>query len=266
MSSRRRPSCARPHPTCSSLSHEILRKYREYERISNAVVNGYVGLRVSDDLQRLEGVLALRSYPGRVFIVQSNGGVMAPETVRMQPARTMESRPVGGAIAAAGLAERLGLGRAVVFDMGGTTAKAALIRDDQPDMSDGYFVGGPVTGHPVMLPVVDVIEVGAGGGSIAAVDEVVRSPSGRGASGTGPTPALTQFVLGEQARVLVDRGKAVLIVEQRAKAALELADWAYVMVQGRVAMSASGREVLNHPEMAEVFLGGGSSAAHQATG
>lgn len=83
----------------------------------------------------------------------------------------------------------------------------------------------------------------------------------------GLSPALTQVVLGEQARVLADRGKAVLIVEQKAKAALELADWAYVMVQGRVAMSASGRAVLEDPDMAEVFLGGGSvPAAPRATG
>lgn len=82
----------------------------------------------------------------------------------------------------------------------------------------------------------------------------------------GLSPALTQVVLGEQARVLADRGKAVLIVEQKAKAALELADWAYVMVQGRVAMSASGREVLDDPAMAEVFLGGGSTTAGQAAG
>lgn len=74
----------------------------------------------------------------------------------------------------------------------------------------------------------------------------------------GLSPALTQVVLGEQARVLADRGKAVLIVEQKAKATLELADWAYVMVQGRVAMSAAGRAVLEDPEMAEVFLGGGT--------
>ena len=81
----------------------------------------------------------------------------------------------------------------------------------------------------------------------------------------GLSPALTRVVLAEQARVLADRGKAVLIVEQRAKAALELADWAYVMVQGRVAMSASGREVLDHPDMAEIFLGGGSAAPNLAT-
>jgi branched-chain amino acid transport system ATP-binding protein len=82
----------------------------------------------------------------------------------------------------------------------------------------------------------------------------------------GLSPALTQVVLAEQARVLADGGRAVLVVEQKAKAALELADWAYVMVQGRVAMSASGREVLDHPDMAEVFLGGGAVASRQAAG
>lgn len=171
-----------------SLSHEILREYREYERTSTTVVNAYVGPRVSVYLHRLEEVLAERAYRGRVFIMQSNGGVMAPGTARLQPARTMESGPVGGAIAAARLADRLGMGHAVVFDMGGTTAKAALIRDGQPDMSDGYFVGGAVSGHPVMLPVVDVIEVGAGGGSIAAVDEVGALHVGPESAGGHPGP------------------------------------------------------------------------------
>lgn len=171
-----------------SLSHEILREYREYERISTTVVNAYVGPKVSQYLHQLEGVLAERSYRGPVLIMQSNGGVMAPETARLQPARTMESGPVGGAIAAARLADRLGVGNAVAFDMGGTTAKAALVRDGLPDMSDSYFVGGPVSGHPVMLPVVDVIEVGAGGGSIAAVDEVGALHVGPESAGGHPGP------------------------------------------------------------------------------
>ncbi|MGH9089310.1 MAG: hydantoinase/oxoprolinase family protein [Acidimicrobiales bacterium] len=171
-----------------SLSHEILREYREYERTSTTVVNAYVGPRVSRYLGRLAEILDERSYRGHVYIMQSNGGVMSPDTARLQPARTMESGPVGGAIAAARLAERLGMGHAVVFDMGGTTAKAALIRDGQPDMSDGYYVGGAVSGHPVMLPVVDVIEVGAGGGSIAAVDEVGALHVGPESAGGHPGP------------------------------------------------------------------------------
>ncbi len=215
-----------------SLSHEILREYREYERMSTTVINAYVGPKVSAYLEGLERMLAERSYRGRVYIMQSNGGVMAPETARQQPARTMESGPVGGAIAAARLADRLGLAHAVVFDMGGTTAKAALVRDGTPDMSDGYFVGGPMSGQPVMLPVVDVVEVGAGGGSIAVVDEVgalrvgPESAGGRpgpicyGWGGTRPTVTDANAVLGRLSPTNFLGGEMPLDVD-RAGAALE---------------------------------------------
>ena len=171
-----------------SLSHEILREYREYERISTTVLNSYVGPRTSDYLGRLAGTLAERSFGGQTYIMQSNGGVMAPETAMRQPARTMESGPVGGAIAAARLASRLGIEHAVAFDMGGTTAKASLIRGGLPDMSDGYHIGGPMSGHPVMLPVVDVIEVGAGGGSIAQLDDLGSLLVGPQSAGGHPGP------------------------------------------------------------------------------
>ena len=175
-------------PAYISLSHEILRQYREYERISTTVINSYVGPRMSDYLGRLADILAGRSFGGRTYIMQSNGGVMAPATARRQPARTMESGPVGGAIAAARLATRLGIEHAVAFDMGGTTAKAALIRGGLPEMSDSYFIGGPMSGHPVMLPVVDVIEVGAGGGSIAQVDDLGALLVGPESAGGHPGP------------------------------------------------------------------------------
>lgn len=171
-----------------SLSHEILREYREYERISTTVINSYVGPRTSDYLGRLAGTLAERSFTGQTYIMQSNGGVMAPETARRQPARTMESGPVGGAIAAARLASRLGVEHAVAFDMGGTTAKASLIRGGLPEMADGYHIGGPMSGHPVMLPVVDVIEVGAGGGSIAQLDDLGSLLVGPESAGGHPGP------------------------------------------------------------------------------
>jgi N-methylhydantoinase A len=171
-----------------SLSHEILREYREYERISTTVINSYVGPRTSDYLGKLAETLAERSFGGQTYIMQSNGGVMAPETARRQPARTMESGPVGGAIAAARLAARLGIEHAVAFDMGGTTAKASLIRDGLPEMADGYHVGGPMSGHPVMLPVVDVIEVGAGGGSIAQLDDLGSLLVGPESAGGQPGP------------------------------------------------------------------------------
>jgi N-methylhydantoinase A len=171
-----------------SLSHELMREYREYERTSTTVINAYIGPRVSTYLQSLDKVLKDKSFEGRVLIMQSNGGVMSPETARSQPARTMESGPVGGAIAAARLAGRLGIEQAVVFDMGGTTAKAALVRHGFPEMSDSYFVGDKMSGHPVMLPVVDVIEIGAGGGSIAYLDEVGALNIGPESAGGHPGP------------------------------------------------------------------------------
>ncbi len=171
-----------------SLSHELMREYREYERTSTTALNAYIGPRVSTYLEALETLLASRSFPGRTLIMQSNGGVMTPRTARSQPARMMESGPVGGAIAAARLASRLGIQQAVAFDMGGTTAKAALVRRGLPEMSDSYFVGDSMSGHPVMLPVVDVIEVGAGGGSIAYLDEVGALNIGPESAGGHPGP------------------------------------------------------------------------------
>jgi N-methylhydantoinase A len=171
-----------------SLSHEILREYREYERISTTVLNAYVGPRVSEYIAELEKALTAAGFGGRVSIMQSNGGVMAPATARRQPVRTMESGPVSGVIAASQLSRRLGVRHAVAFDMGGTTAKAALIEDGAPVMSEGYFVGDEMSGHPVMLPVVDVIEVGAGGGSIAQLDEVGSLRIGPESAGGYPGP------------------------------------------------------------------------------
>jgi N-methylhydantoinase A len=171
-----------------SLSHEILREYREYERMSTTVLNAYIGPRVSEYIAELEKTLTAGGFAGRLSIMQSNGGVMAPATARRQPVRTMESGPVSGVIAAGQLARRLGVRHAVAFDMGGTTAKTALIEDGAPVMSEGYFVGDEMSGHPVMLPVVDVIEVGAGGGSIAHLDEVGSLRIGPESAGGYPGP------------------------------------------------------------------------------
>jgi N-methylhydantoinase A len=171
-----------------SLSHEILREYREYERMSTTVLNAYVGPRVSEYIADLAKTLTAAGFDGRLSIMQSNGGVMAPATAQRQPVRTMESGPVSGVIAAGQLARRLGIRHAVAFDMGGTTAKAALIDEGAPVMSEGYFVGDEMSGHPVMLPVVDVIEVGAGGGSIAYLDEVGSLRIGPESAGGYPGP------------------------------------------------------------------------------
>ena len=197
-----------------SLSHDILREYREYERTSTTVLNSYVGPRVSSYLADLETLLATFNFGGRLLIMQSNGGTMSPATAKRIPVATMESGPVGGIIAAAEVGGKLGFKNIIAFDMGGTTAKVSLVQDNEPEIAQGYFVGGIASGHPVMLPVVDIIEVGAGGGSIAWIDQVgalkvgprsaggVPGPVAYGQGGTEPTVTDANVALG---RVIAER-------------------------------------------------------------
>jgi N-methylhydantoinase A len=179
---------ARSPAAFSSLSHEILREYREYERISTTVLNAYVGPRVSRYLNDLETLLASLGFGGQLLIMQSNGGSMSPATAKRVPVATMESGPVGGIIAAAEITRDLGFENVIAFDMGGTTAKVSLVKNHVPDIAQGYYVGGATTGHPVMYPVVDIVEVGAGGGSIAWLDEVGGLKVGPRSAGGHPGP------------------------------------------------------------------------------
>jgi N-methylhydantoinase A len=172
----------------SSLSHEILREYGEYERISTTVLNAYIGPRVSTYVTDLERVLAADGFAGSLLIMQSNGGVMSPETACVIPVAMLESGPVGGFIAAARVGKRLGYENVIGFDMGGTTAKTNLVKDGIPQLAHGYHIGGYASGHPMMLPVVDTIEIGAGGGSIAWVDEVGSLRIGPQSAGAEPGP------------------------------------------------------------------------------
>jgi N-methylhydantoinase A len=176
-----------PH-TYVSLSHEIMREYREYERISTTVVNAYIGPKVSGYVSNLEGALQAHGFRGELSIMQSNGGVMSPQIAVKRPVVMMESGPVGGIIASAEVARGLGHANVISFDMGGTTAKASLVRDSTPAIAEGYYVGGYESGDPVMIPVVDVVEVGTGGGSIAWVDEVGALKVGPRSAGSDPGP------------------------------------------------------------------------------
>ncbi|HEX4832614.1 MAG TPA: hydantoinase/oxoprolinase family protein [Trebonia sp.] len=171
-----------------TLSHQILREYREYERISTAAMNAYIGPRVSGYLDDLKGVLSARAFGGRTLIMQSNGGVMTLDVARDEPVMMMESGPVGGVIAAGAIAASRAIVNAVAFDMGGTTAKAALLRQGTPDIAQGYYVGGFASGLPVRVPVVDVVEIGAGGGSIAHLDDAGALRIGPESAGGRPGP------------------------------------------------------------------------------
>ena len=172
-----------------TLSHEILREYREYERTSTTVLNAFVGPRVGGYLRRLDGHLREASFAGKVHIMRSNGGVMSLRLAQEQPASMMESGPVAGMIGAGRLAKSLGLDRCVGFDMGGTTAKSSLLTNGTPMIENGYVIGGPATGQPMQLPVVDIVEVGAGGGSIAWVDKIGALHVGPQSVGADPGPA-----------------------------------------------------------------------------
>src|ERR1043166_4828809 len=172
-----------------SLSHEILREFREYERTSTTVLNSYVGPIVNRYLISLEKALGVAGFHGTFRVMQSNGGVMSAETAKKMPVTMMESGPVAGVIAAAHLGEKLDCRHIISFDMGGTTAKASLIKDFHPEVTSSYYVGGYVTGHPMMLPVVDIVEVGNGGGSIAWIDPAGGLKVGPQSAGAAPGPA-----------------------------------------------------------------------------
>ena len=171
-----------------SLSHEILREYREFERTSTTVVNAYIGPKVAGYVRGLKASLAEIGFRGELAIMQSNGGVMTPEVATERPVAMMESGPVGGIIASAQTGRALGFADVISFDMGGTTAKASLIREGEPTMAPGYYVGGYASGHPVMVPVIDLVEVGAGGGSIAWIDEIGALKVGPQSAGADPGP------------------------------------------------------------------------------
>jgi N-methylhydantoinase A len=171
-----------------SLSHEILREYREFERTSTTVVNAYIGPKVGGYVRGLKSKLEGIGFSGNLSIMRSNGGVMTPEVAQERPVAMMESGPVGGIIASAKIGEKLGYRNVISFDMGGTTAKASLIRDGEPSLAPGYYVGGYASGHPVMLPMIDVVEIGAGGGSIAWRDEIDALKVGPQSAGADPGP------------------------------------------------------------------------------
>jgi N-methylhydantoinase A len=180
-----------------TLSHEILREYREYERTSTTALNAFVGPRVGGYLRRFERFLRGGAFAGKIHIMRSNGGVMSITHAQEQPVTMMESGPVAGMIGAGRLAKVLGLQRCVGFDMGGTTAKASLITDGAPAIENGYVIGHHASGQPMQLPVVDIVEIGAGGGSIAWVDPTGGLHVGPKSVGADPGPACYGLGSGE---------------------------------------------------------------------
>jgi 5-oxoprolinase (ATP-hydrolysing) len=177
-----------------SVSSDVVPEIREFERTSTTVCNAYVQPLVDRYLGRLEEELRARGFDGRFLLMQSSGGLAAPSTVRRFPIRLLESGPAGGASIAAFLGKGLGVRELVSFDMGGTTAKICLVRGGEPDLAAEMeaarvhrFKKG--SGITVKSPVVDLIEIGAGGGSIAASDRLGLLRVGPLSAGADPGPA-----------------------------------------------------------------------------
>ncbi|HEY1235420.1 MAG TPA: hydantoinase/oxoprolinase family protein [Candidatus Binatia bacterium] len=172
-----------------SASHELSREYREYERTSTVAANAYVGPKVSQYLGDLESRLHDQKFTGDLMIMQSNGGLSDVEMARRQCIQMMESGPAGGVVGTMAICELLDLDAAIAFDMGGTTAKACVIRRGEPSLSPDYFIGGYNEGLAIRIPVLDIVEVGTGGGSIAWLDEGGGLHVGPRSAGAEPGPA-----------------------------------------------------------------------------
>lgn len=168
-----------------SLSNDITRRYYEYERTSTTVQNAYVMPVVKRYLQSMEDELQEKGYQNALQIMQSNGGVMTSKVARTIPISMVESGPAAGAMGASALANILGYKNVISYDMGGTTAKTAIITGGLPETTESYAVEE----RPILLPVIDLREIGAGGGSIAWVDEAGALHVGPQSAGADPGPA-----------------------------------------------------------------------------
>jgi len=177
-----------------SLSCEVCPEIREYERTSTTIANAYVLPRMAGYLGQLEADLKREGIAGPLLLMMSSGGITTVETARRYPVRLVESGPAGGAILARTVAAENDARKAVAFDMGGTTAKLTLLddlelqRSRQFEVARAYrFIQG--SGLPVRIPVIELVEIGAGGGSIARLDALGRLQVGPDSAGSVPGPA-----------------------------------------------------------------------------
>ena len=211
-------------------SHELSQEYREYERTSTAAANAYIGPRVRQYLTEMESHLGDAGFGGNFLIVQSTGGLFDVSAARNSCIRMLESGPAAGVVGTKALCDSIGMSNAIAFDMGGTTAKAGVIHDGEVLMTGGALIGGYATGLAVQMPMIDIQEVGTGGGSIARVElgnalrvgpesaGAVPGPVCYGLGGTEPTITDANLVLG---RLGADRflgGEMTLDIEAAKKA------------------------------------------------
>jgi N-methylhydantoinase A len=211
-----------------TLSHEIAREWREYERASTAVLNGYVAPRVERYLRNLEDELGNRGVDATLHVMQSNGGITTAARARRQPIQTLLSGPVGGTIGGAALARATGRPNLLCVDMGGTSFDLSLIVDGRPTVSTET----EQQGLPLLMPLVDIHTIGAGGGSLAWLEAgglrvgpesagAMPGPACYGRGGTEPTVTDANLFLGRLdpgyflgGRMTLDRDAAAAAMER----------------------------------------------------
>jgi N-methylhydantoinase A len=240
-----------------SVSAEVLPEIREYERTSTTVINAYVMPIVRRYLRTLRGGLDKIGTTAPLMIMQSNGGLMTDAAAAAKPVHIIESGPAAGVVGAQALAKKIGLGKLVTFDMGGTTAKASIVEDGEVSRATEYQVGGGImhgsrlltgAGYLLRVPAIDLAEVGAGGGSLVWIDPgggLQVGPQSAGAfpgplcydlGGTEPTVTDANVILGYlnptqlaggAVRLNADRAREIFETKVARRVGLPLAEAAY---------------------------------------
>ena len=278
-----------------SLSSEVSPQMREYERFNTTIANAYIKPLMKSYLTRLKGRLAKEGAYCPVFLMHSGGGIISLENAAEFPVRLVESGPAGGAVFAAHIAASHGLDRALSFDMGGTTAKICLVKDHTPKTARTFEVARTYrfkkgSGMPISIPVIDMVEIGAGGGSLAHVDSLDQirvgpesagsqpGPACYGRGGTAPTVTDSDLILGKLDPAGFAGGSIPLYTE-RATQALDIhigskldmeaveAAWGVVeMVDENMANAARVHAVENGEDLSEytMIAFGGAAPLHAA--
>ena len=190
-----------------SASHELSQEYREFERCSTVAANAYIGPKVRRYIGEIDAHMRAAGFAGSFLVVQSTGGLYEADQAQSQCVRMLESGPAAGVIGTQALCRMLGIDNAIAFDMGGTTAKAGVIYHGEALTTGAALIGGYEQALPVQIAMMDIFEVGTGGGSIARVDEealrvgpqsagAAPGPACYGLGGTEPTVTDANLVLG----------------------------------------------------------------------
>ena len=172
-----------------STSHELSREYREFERCSTVVANAYIGPKVQNYIGGIKTRLQADGFDGSFLVVQSTGGLYDAEQAQRQCVRMLESGPAAGVIGTQALCEAIEIRNAIAFDMGGTTAKAGVIHDGEALTTGSALIGGYERALPVQIAMMDIFEVGTGGGSIARIADEGGLRVGPESAGSEPGPA-----------------------------------------------------------------------------